>query len=197
MLSIFQPLGVVICSGIAYGLVPKYSCAVDLKACNQVAAGAPCCTKAMNMGWRYTLFTLGAICLFIFFLRFVVFRFQESPKFLLYRGKDEKAVQVLQHIAKFNGRQSTITIETLNALTDEDSSVGSRNTGTPILGAGAKQVKRSMGEKIKLELARYKMLFATSTMARLTILVWITYIFDYWGFSVAGKPSHDSCRCIG
>jgi len=44
-----------------------------------------------------------------------------------------------------------------------------------------------VGEKIKLEFVRYKMLFATSTMTRLTILVWITYVFDYWGFSVAGK----------
>jgi len=139
------------------------------------------------MGWRYTLFTLGAICLFVFFLRFVVFRFQESPKFLLYRGKDEKAVQVLHNIAKFNSRESTITIEVFAALTDEDSSVGTRDTGTPILGAGAKQVKSSVGEKIKLEFVRYKMLFATSTMTRLTILVWITYVFDYWGFSVAGE----------
>lgn len=192
MLSIFQPLGVVISSGIAYGLIPKYSCGDDpngkpLLACNAVAAGAPCCTKASNMGWRYTLFTLGAICLLVFFLRFVVFRFQESPKFLLYRGKDEKAVQVLHNIAKFNGRESTITIEVFAVLTDEDSSVGTRDTGKPILGAGAKQVKSSLGEKIKLEFVRYKMLFATSTMTRLTILVWITYVFDYWGFSVAGK----------
>jgi len=192
MLSIFQPLGVVISSGIAYGLIPKYSCGdgsdgKPLPACNAVAAGAPCCTKASNMGWRYTLFTLGAICLFVFFLRFVVFRFQESPKFLLYRGKDEKAVQVLHNIAKFNGRESTITMEVFAALTDEDSSVGTRDTGMPILGAGAKQVKSSVGEKIKLEFVRYKMLFATSTMTRLTILVWITYVFDYWGFSVAGE----------
>ena len=195
MLSIFQPIGVVVSSGIAYGLIPKYSCGngsdgEPLKACSLVAAGVPCCTKASNMGWRYTLFTLGAICLFVFVLRFVVFRFQESPKYLLYRGKDEKAVQVLHHIAKFNGRESTITLEVLAALTDEDSSVGTRDTGTPILGAGTKQLKSSFGEKVKLEFVRYKLLFSTRTMTRLTILVWITYVFDYWGFSVAGKQYH-------
>lgn len=139
------------------------------------------------MGWRYTLFTLGAVCLFVFFLRFVVFRFQESPKYLLYRGKDEKAVKVLHHVAKFNGCESNITLDVLAALTDEDSSIGTRDTGTPILGAGAKQIKSSFGDKVKLEFVRYKMLFSTATMARLTILVWITYVFDYWGFSVAGK----------
>ncbi|KAL8831759.1 MAG: hypothetical protein Q9191_000687 [Dirinaria sp. TL-2023a] len=151
-----------------------------------VSPGEPCCTKASNMGWRYTLFTLGAICLFVFFLRFVVFRFQESPKYLLYRGKDEKAVQVMHHIAKFNGRESAITMEAFAALTDEDSSIGSRDTGTPILGAGPKQLKTSFGDKVKLEFSRYKILFSSATMTRLTILVWITYVFDYWGFSVAG-----------
>lgn len=193
MLSIFQPLGVIISSGIAYGLVPKYSCGNGadgkaLPACNNISSGAPCCTKASNMGWRYTLFTLGAICLFVFFLRFVVFRFQESPKFYLYRGKDEKAVRVLHSIANFNGRQSTISLEDFAALTHEDSSVRTRDTGAPILGAG-KQLKSSFGDKVKLEFARYKILFATKGMAYITILIWIVYIFDYWGFTVAGESN--------
>ncbi|KAL8918226.1 MAG: hypothetical protein Q9172_005519 [Xanthocarpia lactea] len=195
LLSVFQPIGVVVASGIAYGFVPKYACGTGglgadgevLKACSQVAAGQPCCDKASNMGWRYLLFTLGAICLFVFFLRFVVFRFQESPKYLLYRGKDEKAVEVLYNVAKFNGRQSTVTMALFEALTEEDSSVGSEGTGRPILGAGAPQREKSFGDKVKIELARYKLLFANPTMARLTILVWITYMFDYWGFSIAGS----------
>ena len=204
MLSIFQPLGVVITSGIAYGLVPKYACGNGgydaagnlLQACSAVPAGAPCCTKASNMGWRYTLFTLGAICLFIFFLRFVVFRFQESPKFLLYRGKDEKAAQVLHHIAKFNGRESSVTLDDFTALTDDDSSVGARDTGKLILGAGAKQVKSTFSEKVKLEFVRYKILFATRAMTWFTVLVWMTYIFDYWGFTVAGMRHHSPVHQI-
>lgn len=195
MLSVFQPLGVVVSSGIAYGFVPKYACGTGglgadgelLQACSQVATGQPCCDKASNMGWRYLLFTIGAICLFVFFLRFVVFHFQESPKFLLYRGKDEKAVEVLQHVAKFNGRQSTVTMAMLEALTDEDSSVGSEGTGRPILGAGSSPLQKTFGEKVKLEFARYKLLFVNPTLTRLTILIWITYMFDYWGFSIAGK----------
>lgn len=184
MLSIFQPIGVVVCSGIAYGFVPKYACGdgglgpdgKELKACFLVPEGQPCCDKASNMGWRYLLFTLGAICLCVFLLRFVLFRFQESPKYLIYRGKDAKAVEVLHNIAKFNGRQSTITMEVFAALSDEDSSAGS----------GDEPLKRSFGENVKVELARYKILFSNPTMARLTILVWITYMFDYWGFSIAG-----------
>lgn len=165
--------------------MPKYACGVgglgkdgkELEACFKVPAGQPCCDKASNMGWRYLLFTLGGICLCVFFLRFVIFRFQESPKYLLYRGKDAKAVEVLHNVAKFNGRQSTITMEVFAALTDEDSSVASGDEQTQ---------KKSYRDHIKVELARYKILFSNPTMTRLTILVWITYMFDYWGFSIAG-----------
>lgn len=142
------------------------------------------------MGWRYLLFTLGAITLVVFALRFIFFRFQESPKFLLYRGRDEEAVQVLRNIASFNGRESTITVEVFAALTDDGSHTGSYEHGKPTIGAGSNQAKATFKEKVRLEFSRYKMLFSGATMARLTILVWITYMFDYWGFSVAGKQAY-------
>ncbi len=128
------------------------------------------------MGWRYTLLCLGGICIFIFFLRFVVFRFQESPKFLLYRGRDSKAVEVLHKIAKFNGRQSSVTLELFEALSDEASSTGTGDTDRPILGASRENLKESWSTRISIELQRYKILFSNFTMARLTILVWITYV---------------------
>ncbi|KAF2010149.1 MFS general substrate transporter [Aaosphaeria arxii CBS 175.79] len=189
LLSIFQPIGVVICSVIAYGFIPNYSCAPNfsepnsLPACSKAQPGQDCCTKASNMGWRYLLFCLGAITLFVFFLRFVVFRFQESPKFLVYRGRDEKAVQVLQYVAKMNKRACNITLEDFEALEKEHNSLAS---STPVLGGGAKQLQATWSEKIKLELVRFKILFSSPQMARLTILVWLTYICDYWGFTVAG-----------
>ena len=177
-------------SGIAYGFIPKYSCGngadgKQLPPCNQVSSGRPCCTKASNMGWRYTLFTLGAITLFIFIMRVVVFRFQESPKFLLYRGRDEKAIIVLHKIAKFNGRQSNITIDMFNSLTEEEMLLQAGAGNLPVLGAGSKQVQIPLAQKIRLEFLRYKLLFTNWSIARMTLLVWITYVFDYWGFSVA------------
>lgn len=192
LLSVFQPLGVVFSSGLAYGLIPKYSCGdgadgKPLPACSKVASGDSCCTKASNMGWRYLLLTTGCICLSIFFLRFLVFRFQESPKFLLSRGQDEKAVEVLHCIALFNKRESAITMDVFAALTDEGITNGTPRADSPIPGEGTKQLKHSLGHKAKAELPRFKVLFSTTSMARLTILVWITYMFDYWGFSIAGK----------
>lgn len=142
------------------------------------------------MGWSYLLFTLGAITLVVFALRFIFFRFQESPKFLLYRGRDEEAVQVLRSIASFNGRDSTITVEVFAALADDGSPTGSYEHGKPTIGAVSNQAKATFKEKVRLGFSRYKMLFSGATMARLTILVWMTYMFDYWGFSVAGEQAY-------
>lgn len=195
LLSVFQPIGVVICSVIAYGFIPKYSCTPNfsrgdraLPSCNNVAAGVNCCRKQDNMGWRYLLYTLGCLTLLVFFLRFVIFRFQESPKFLLYRGKDAKAVQVLQNVAKFNKRECTLTLEALESLDREYDSI---HSSKPMLGSGAAQLKTTWVQKIRLEAVRFKILFSSFQMTRLTLLVWLTYICDYWGFTVAGEsPPH-------
>ncbi|EXJ86198.1 hypothetical protein A1O1_06568 [Capronia coronata CBS 617.96] len=188
-LSVFQPIGVVLCSGIAYGFIPNYSCAPDLVSCNRPDAGTPCCTKADNWGWRYLMFTIGAITVAVFVLRFVVFRFKESPKYLLYRGQDEKAIEVLQHIAHYNKRECHLTLETFAALTSDSSSASTSGSGShdAILGSGSNQKNLPLRQRLKLELSRFKVLFSSSSMTRLVVLVWIIYAFDYWGFTIAGS----------
>ena len=57
----------------------------------------------------------------------------------------------------------------------------------PVLGSGAKQATATIGQKVHLEYDRLKILFANSTMTRLTILLWIIYMFDYWSFTIAGS----------
>ncbi|KAM0246019.1 hypothetical protein ACHAP5_004990 [Fusarium lateritium] len=191
-LSVFQPIGVVICSAIAFGFIPVYACSPNFsepdaaQSCRLPDAGANCCRRGDNMGWRYLLFTIGAITLLVFVLRFFVFNFRETPKFLVYRGKDADAIDTLQHMAKVNKKQCGLTLELFESLQSDDSSVGSGNSSTPALGAGSKQLNMPRSQKLKLEMSRYKMLFSSAKMTRLTILVWLTYIMDYWGFTVAG-----------
>lgn len=198
LLSIFQPIGVTICCAVAYGFIPRYSCDPDftitdddgsfaLQSCNLVEAGEPCCHRRDNMGWRYLMFTLGAITLFIFFMRFVVFRFKESPKFLVYRGQDQKAIEVLEHVARVNKRECGISIRDFEALTAE---VDSTKSATELIGAGDKQRDLPLSEKIKIEFVRYGMLFKNWQIARLTLLVWLIYICDFWGFTLAGQNAH-------
>lgn len=165
------------------------------------------------MGWRYLLFTLGGITLAVFCVRFFVFKFRESPKFLIYKGQDEKAIAVIQHIAQVNGKQCGLTMADFEALSSESDSgamdsapsVGDgstsggaqtriafkRSVSGNLLNNGANTFKRMRPKlskkKLHKETERYMMLFSNFTMARLTILVWLTYIMDFWGFTVAGK----------
>lgn len=228
-LSIFQPIGVVVCSAIAFGFIPTMSCSPNfseanpLPSCNTpgLATGEACCGRSNNMGWRYLLFTLGGITLAVFCLRFFIFSFRESPKFLVYKGKDEQAVRVVQHIAKTNGVPCHLTLAAFEALSGDSDVTGdaehmfgppssgsvghggasgggsgqqtrvvfNRTLSGGVLNSGANTFKRSIPSKKKVQAGtqRYKMLFSSFTMARLTILVWLTYIFDFWGFTVSGK----------
>ena len=112
LLSLWQPIGVVAASGIAYGTAAKYRCDVTLPSCHAVAAGAPCCSVSSNMGWRYEVIILGCVTLLIFFLRYFVFTFHESPKFLISKGREQEAIDVLCRIAKFNRAPlPTLTVE--------------------------------------------------------------------------------------
>jgi len=193
LLSIFQPIGVVMCTGLAYKLIPQYSCSpnfselVPLQSCNAVPFGEACCGRdqfgnANNMGWRYLLYCVGGITIVAWLLRTVVFRFRESPKFLLYKGRDDAAVEVLQQISKFNGRDCTVTLEDFEKLTLEYEQIH----GTTAVLGGSNQEKATFKQKAKMELSRYKLLFSSWPVAWLTILVWCTYAADYFGFTVAG-----------
>ncbi|KAG5983934.1 hypothetical protein E4U55_006641 [Claviceps digitariae] len=194
-LSVFQPLGVVVCSAIAFGFIPVYSCSPNfseknpLPSCRTAAEGVPCCGRSDNMGWRYLLYTLGALSFIVFFLRFAVFTFRETPKFLLYKGQDAKAIQVMQHMAEVNKQQCRLTLEHLQALgRDADSGVEDLASSSDSLIPRQKRVSmfQKNSSKFWRWLGRYKMLFGGLQMTRLTLLVWLTYILDFSGFTVAG-----------
>jgi len=119
LLSMWQPIGVVAASGIAYGTVAKYRCDPEILGCQDPAytGQGACCTTQSNMGWRYLLIILGGMTLLIFFLRYFIFNFQESPKFLLSKGKEQEAIDVLHKIAKFNKQPPpTLTVEHFRAI---------------------------------------------------------------------------------
>ncbi|KAH7116156.1 major facilitator superfamily domain-containing protein [Dendryphion nanum] len=96
LLSVFQPIGVVICSVVAYGFIPNYSCSPNFSEPNPLSA-----------------------C---------------SVVFLLYRGKDARAIEVLHHIAKQNGGECSLTLDMLQALEKQYPT-----SSTPVLGSGTQQ----------------------------------------------------------
>ena len=189
LLSIFQPIGVVGTCAIAYAFVPSYSCIPNfseenaLPSCNGVAEGEACCSSAQNMGWRYVIYTLGAINVVVFLLRFVVFAIHESPKFLLSHGRDQEAVQVLEAVAKSNGKDCGLKLRDFERADIEDESA-SQSTG--VSGRVQYTDKRYWKSKVRTKISSYKQLFQGTQMTRITILVWLTYIFDFFGFTLAG-----------
>lgn len=174
LLSLFQPLGVVMACAIAYGLVPKYRCDTSLPACAAVADGVACCTQKSNIGWRYFLIVLGCITLLIFFLRFVVFRFQESPKFLLGRGREQEAIDVLHYIAAFNkAPPPTLTMADFEAIDREFEGQQHAVTKQPL---NTTQTTKKVLSESWQRFKHLKGLFETKTAGFTTIVIWIAYM---------------------
>lgn len=169
LLSMWQPIGVIVASAVAYGTAARWRCDVELPACNAVSSGEPCCSVSSNMGWRYAVIVLGAMTLTIFFLRFFVFTFHESPKFLLGKGKEAEAIEVLHKIAKFNkAPPPTLTLEMLREI-DEIASQSSDEIGAP---KSTKSVLKNVLGSFK----HLKRLFTNKLQCFIFILLALTYM---------------------
>lgn len=175
-LSLWQPVGVVVASGVAYGTAAKWRCDVKLPACSAVKSGVACCTVSSNMGWRYEVIVLGCMTLAVFFLRFFVFTFHESPKFLVSKGRDQEAIDVLHKIAQFNrAPPPTLTIEKFMEI-DELASQSS---------TGIVPATRNIG--LLQGLANLKGIFFNRLQCFIWCLLAIAYMGDYWSFNLAGE----------
>ena len=164
---------------LALALVPSHRCDVSLPACTS-SGQQDCCTRSSNIGWRYYVIVLGSITLGVFIVRFVIFTFHESPRFLLACGRDEDAITVVSKIAKFNkadSNESTLSIESFRALDREDISFRSTPSISPERGAFRSALSR---------LTQVRCLFSTKALGITTVLLWICYMGDFWAFNIAG-----------
>ncbi|KZV79174.1 MFS general substrate transporter [Exidia glandulosa HHB12029] len=194
-LSAFQPLGVIITALISWALVPRYACPFSTPAgsCKFTAPGAACCTKASNYGWRYAVFTLGAISLAAFVARFFLFTFRESPRFLIAHGRDAEAVRVVHEVASFNHLSSSLSLQQLEACDAEEferrgsDATLNGNGEDPVVGGRLRGgVQGKVVDGVREAGNHLRELFDGWTMARLTVLTWVVYGADYWAFSIAG-----------
>lgn len=106
VLSIWWALGQLLGSLVAWPLIANFSCPTT-------SPPSPC-PRSENQGWRYFLYTMGALMLVLFVLRFFVFHLYESPKFLMGRGRDAEAVEVVHKVAQYNGTTSSLTLDILH-----------------------------------------------------------------------------------
>lgn len=184
LLSMWQPIGVVFASAVALGTTAKWRCDPLLDSCRAVAPGEPCCSAEDNMGWRYNLIILGVVTLIIFVLRYGVFRFHESPKFLLARGREAEAIEVLHKIAKFNkAPPPTLTLEHFAAIDAMDGVVPEEVPTNMSRTEKNKRVIKGAGKEIR----RLKGIFTNRLSCFMFILLGIAYMGDYWSFNLAGS----------
>lgn len=112
VLSIWWALGQLIGSLVAWPLIANFSCPTT-------TPPSPC-PRSENLGWRYFLYTMGGLMLALFVLRFFVFRLYESPKYLMGRGRDEEAVEVVHKVASYNGKTSSLTLDMLRDVKERN-----------------------------------------------------------------------------
>ncbi|RWA08788.1 hypothetical protein EKO27_g6320 [Xylaria grammica] len=135
-LSILQPIGVVLCSAIAFGFIPTRPCSPKFSEPNPL----PSCFKT---GLEP-----------VFFLRAVVFRLKESSEFLIYKDRSAEAIVFVHYIAK-NGRPCDLILADFEKLTGEDDSTGASSTRA----YGAKQLVVPWTREIFFAVDKYKILF--------------------------------------
>lgn len=106
-LAAWWGVGQAVAGFIAWGfMVPReWNCAAD----------AETCSKDDNWGWRYTLFTGGALVFVLSLLRITIVRLRETPKYLLGQGKDAEVVETFEYLSHKYNRPCSLTLEKLEA----------------------------------------------------------------------------------
>ncbi|KAJ8591671.1 MFS general substrate transporter [Rhizopogon salebrosus TDB-379] len=162
VLSIWWALGQLLGSLVAWPLISNYSCPTTVPP-------SPC-PRSSNEGWRYFLFTMGGLMMFLWVIRFFVFNLYESPKYLMGRGRDEQAVEIIHKVAAYNGKTSNLTLEDLrgagklvDATSDDDVPMD-----TSMLAAVRRKIGMFSGSHVRPLFATRKMAWSTSIL----IILW-------------------------
>jgi hypothetical protein len=115
------------------------------------------CTYHSNMGWRYVMYTSGALVFVMSVARITIIRLKETPKYLLGEGKDTQLVQDFHAMAAKYNRPCSITVEMLDACGVVQSAHG--------------KTKFSISELT----VHFRGLFVTRTTGLSTILIWLSW----------------------
>ena len=108
--------------------------------------------------------------LVLFVIRFFLFHLYESPKYLMGRGRDEEAVEVVHKVAEYNGTTSSLTVKML----EEAGRFAGEGDEAEEMGTSA---RAAMLRKLrKFDTGHVKPLFATRKLAYSTSL-----LITLWG----------------
>ncbi|CAK7220100.1 Filamentous Growth Regulator [Sporothrix curviconia] len=153
LLAAWWGLGQAVAGFIAWGFMspPYLNC-----------SSVDTCTRQNNMGWRYVMFTSGALVFVMSILRLTIIRLKETPKYLLGQGQDAALVETLQGIATKYNRTCTLTLEQLEAC-------------GVVMTVSGRGPKRSIGSTMGETWSHLKGLFATRLIGLSTLLIWLSW----------------------
>ncbi|KAJ7662191.1 MFS general substrate transporter [Mycena polygramma] len=152
VLSIWWAFGQLLGSLVAWPLIGNYSCT------------PPSCPRASNQGWRYFLYAMGGLMMFLWAIRFFVFKLYESSKYLMGTGRDEEAVEVVHKVAAYNGKTSNLTLEDLRS----QDKIGEGQVDTSVGAVVQRKLSVFSGNHVKPLFATRKLAYSTS----LLIILW-------------------------
>ncbi|KAH6989567.1 major facilitator superfamily domain-containing protein [Ilyonectria sp. MPI-CAGE-AT-0026] len=176
ILSIDWAIAQVVATLIAWPLLGNLTCEQD-----------ETCTRGKNMGWRYFVVAVGGLTLIMFIIRFCFFTIHESPKYLMSKGRDAEAVQVVHKVAKRNGTTSDLTVGDLKACEPE---------GYVARTDAAVALKRHLE---KLALSNVRPLFSTRSLGLSTGLIMAAWALIGLGYPLynAFLPYIQATRGVG
>lgn len=160
MQSAFWSVGQAIAALIGWPLIARFSCPSNLPAGE--------CKYHDNLGWRYTYWTFGGLTLLMFMAR-LLFRVYETPKYLLGKGLDAQAVEVVQKIAGRNKTTTWLTLahfeaidRELNIPTQEVAETSAPNTDHKNI--IKRNVEKFSPDKLRSLFSTPRLAFSTSAM---------------------------------
>jgi hypothetical protein len=187
-LSGWWNLGQLVVSLLAWVFLANFSCPTD--------ATPDTCSQADNMGWRYTLITLGGLSLAFTFVRIFVFKMPETPRYLLSQGKDQAAVDAVNYVARQNGKPEPLTLSMLQAIDARLGIIPNAEEGLSTKDILKENMKEFRGE-------HYRALFATRKLSRHTALIWAVWLIIGIALTAPSRPStissnaHRLKMCLG
>ncbi|KAG8748252.1 hypothetical protein FRC10_007642 [Ceratobasidium sp. 414] len=173
VLAIWSAFGVLIASLVAWAMLPNLSCPAE----------ATVCHRSENMGWRYYLILMGGLMIILWIIRFFFFTLYESPKYLMGRGRLREAVAVVHLVAKYNGRETDLTLDQLedagvprddlsrSKREDDRASLRPQDMDTSALGALRRNLKTYDRGSVRMLFATRKLAISTSLIISLWAII--------------------------
>jgi hypothetical protein len=128
------------------------------------------------------MITLGLFAVVMGLIRILAFKIPESPRFLLSKGRDVDAVEAVNYIARYNGKQETLTIDMLQAIDAQFAQASGAGIAAAQSSKGLTKMQLLKESLTDYESSNFKKLFKGRGMAQhtsVTFLIWLTLGIGY------------------